>query len=184
MDLVWAELTPVSANFLVAEKWLERPVAERGAPPNLPLTRDESRRIALRAWDGLKQAEAKTIGEELAAKKITMGGNSLKWMEKTFGEAPFGTRNLWITLHGGGQATTEENDRNWKGYYGRYEFPPGSINVAPRAPVDAWNMWFVKPVDGLLERLIADMVMQRGVDPNRVYLIGRASCRERVCLLV
>jgi len=33
-----------------------------------------------------------------------------------------------------GQATTEENDRNRKGYYGRYEFPPASINVAPRAP--------------------------------------------------
>jgi pimeloyl-ACP methyl ester carboxylesterase len=27
-------------------------------------------------------------------------------------------------------------------------------------------------VDGLLDRLIADMVLQRGVDPNRVYLIG------------
>jgi pimeloyl-ACP methyl ester carboxylesterase len=64
------------------------------------------------------------------------------------------------------------NDLNWKGYYGHYEFPPGSINVNPRAPVDAWNMWFVKPVDDLLDRLIADMVSQRGVDPNRVFLIG------------
>jgi hypothetical protein len=27
-------------------------------------------------------------------------------------------------------------------------------------------------VDGLLDRLIADMVIRRGVDPNRVYLIG------------
>jgi pimeloyl-ACP methyl ester carboxylesterase len=33
-------------------------------------------------------------------------------------------------------------------------------------------MWHVKWVDGLLDRLIADMVFQRGVDPNRVYLIG------------
>jgi hypothetical protein len=75
-------------------------------------------------------------------------------------------------LHGGGQGTAEENDRNWRGYYGRYEFPPGSINVAPRAPANTWNMWFVKPVDALFDRLIADMVAQRGVDPNRVYLIG------------
>ena len=48
---------------------------------------------------------------------------------------------------------------NWKGYYGRYEFPPGSINVAPRAPADTWNMWHIKEVDGLLDRLIADMVI-------------------------
>src|SRR5256885_10271504 len=33
-------------------------------------------------------------------------------------------------------------------------------------------MWFVKLVDALLDRLIVDMVAQRGVDPNRVYLIG------------
>jgi hypothetical protein len=75
-------------------------------------------------------------------------------------------------MHGGGQGTAEENDRNWKGYYGRYEFPPGSINVAPRAPANTWDMWFVPWVDGLLDRLIADMVLQRGVDPNRIYLLG------------
>ena len=108
----------------------------------------------------------------LLARQISLGDFRLKWMEKTFGDAPAGKHSLWITLHGGGQATTEENDQNWRGYYGRYEFPPGSINVAPRAPVDAWNMWFVKPVDDLLDRLIADMVMERGVDPNQVYLIG------------
>src|SRR5581483_1239274 len=89
-----------------------------------------------------------------------------------FGDAPNGKHSLWITLHGGGQGTEEENDRNWKGYYGRYEFPPGSINVAPRAPANTWDMWHVPWVDGLLDRLIADMVLARGVDPNRVYLIG------------
>lgn len=75
-------------------------------------------------------------------------------------------------MHGGGQGTEDSNDRNWRGYYGRYEFPPGSINVAPRAPANTWDMWHVKWVDDLFDRLIADMVLQRGVDPNRVYLIG------------
>jgi len=75
-------------------------------------------------------------------------------------------------MHGGGEATADENDQNWKGYFGRYEFPPGSVNVAPRAPANSWNMWSVGWIDGLLDRLIADMVLQRGVDPNRVYLIG------------
>jgi hypothetical protein len=33
-------------------------------------------------------------------------------------------------------------------------------------------MWHVKWVDPLFDRLIADFVLQRGVDPNRVYIIG------------
>jgi len=172
LDLFWDELTPVPTNLLAAESWLDRPAANRGDPPNIPLTREESRKVAALAWAGFEKIEAQTAQAELSARQISLGGFSLKWMEKTFGDAPPGKHSLWITLHGGGQATTEENDQNWRGYYGRYEFPPGSINVAPRAPVDAWNMWFVKPVDDLLDRLIADMVMERGVDPNQVYLIG------------
>ena len=171
-DLNWDQLTPVSTNLLTAEAWLTRPIAERGTAPDLSLTRAEAQQLTALAWSQLRSAATNAAAAELAAKKVTIGDYSMKWLEKTFGDAPFGQRSLWITLHGGGQATTEENDLNWKGYYGRYEFPPGSINVAPRAPVDAWNMWFVQPVDGLLDRIIADMVTTRGVDPNQVYLIG------------
>jgi poly(3-hydroxybutyrate) depolymerase len=172
LDLRWDDLTPVSTNLLAAEAWLDLPATTRGNAPDVSLTRDEACKIAALAWAGVEKANASTAAAEIAAKKITLGEYSMKWMEKTFGDAPSGKHSLWITLHGGGQATTEENDLNWKGYYGRYEFPPGSINAAPRAPVDAWNMWFVKPVDDLLERMIADMVIERGVDPNQVYLIG------------
>lgn len=171
-DLNWDELTPISKNLLASEAWLQQPAAERGGAPKVELSRSESKLVVGLAWDGVGKEHAQAIRDELAAKKITIGQDSLRWMEKTFGDAPFGKRSLWITLHGGGQGTAEENDRNWRGYYGRYEFPPGSINVAPRAPANTWNMWFVKSVDGLLDRLIADMVLQRGVDPNQVYLIG------------
>ena len=172
LDLTWDELTPVSKNILAAETWLAKPPADRGAAPEGPLTKAEAGEISAMAWADVRKNEAAAAGEELSNKDIVLDGAHLKWMEKTFGDAPFGKRSLWITLHGGGQTTAHENDLNWKGYWGRYEFPPGSINVAPRAPVDAWNMWFVKSVDDLLDRLIADMVTQRGVDPDRVYLIG------------
>jgi dienelactone hydrolase len=124
------------------------------------------------AWENVQQSRAATATDELSAKKIILGEHSLKWLERTFGDAPDGKHSLWITMHGGGQGTEEENDLNWKGYYGRYEFPPGSINVAPRAPANTWDMWHVKWVDDLFDRLIADYVLQRGVDPSRVYLIG------------
>ena len=33
-------------------------------------------------------------------------------------------------------------------------------------------MWHIKEADDLFDRMIADMVLDRGVDPSRVYLIG------------
>ncbi len=172
LDLNWDELDVVSPHFLAAETWLNQPPATRGEAPAGALTRAEAATLAALAWAKSEQSDQAAAQAELSARRITLDGNTLKWMEKNFGDPPTGKHSLWITLHGGGQASTEENDLNWKGYYGRYEFPPGSINVAPRAPVDAWNMWFVPQVDALLDRLIADMVMQRDVDPNQVYLIG------------
>ena len=172
LDFGWSELAPVPPSFLLAEAWLARPDADRGVPPNFRFTRAETERLITLVWNDLCKARADSAAEELASKKIVIGDKTLKWLEKVFGDAPDGKHSLWITMHGGGQATKEENDRNWKGYYGRYEFPTGSINVAPRAPADTWNMWHIDEVDGLFDRLIADMVSQRGVDPNRVYLIG------------
>jgi transglutaminase-like putative cysteine protease len=172
LDFAWDQLTPVAPSVVSAEKWLAKPIADRGAPPDSALSRGEASRLIALAWSDLLKTSAAAAREELAAKEIKLGDKTLKWMEKSFGDAPDGKHSLWITLHGGGQGTEEENDRNWKGYFGRYEFPPGSINAAPRAPANTWDMWHVKWVDDLLDRLIADMILQRGVDPNRVYLIG------------
>jgi len=172
LDFAWGELAVVPAAILSAEKWLARPVSERAAVPELALTRDEVGQALALAWQDLRRTAGSAAAEELAAKSLTVGTKTLKWVERKFGDAPAGQRSLWITLHGGGQGTEEENDANWRGYQGRYEFPPGSLNIAPRAPANTWNMWFIKEVDDLFDRLIADLVMQAGVDPNQVYLIG------------
>src|ERR1017187_5745683 len=172
LDFVWSELTPVPPAILTAESWLARPVAERGAPPELAFSREDAARLISLAWADVQTNRAESAASEVAAKQIVLGDKTLKWMGKTFGDASDGKHSLWITMHGGGQGTEAENDQNWRGYFGRYEFPPGSINVAPRAPANTWDMWHVPWVDDLFDRLIADMVMQRGVDPNRIYLIG------------
>jgi len=172
LDFAWDELTPVPDSVLAAERWLARAGEERGPAPDLAISRKDVARITAIVWGVISKSDAAPAEKELAAKQIIIGDKTLKWMERSFGDAPAGQHSLWITMHGGGQGTEEENERNWKGYYGRYEFPPGSINVAPRAPANTWDMWHVKWVDDLFDRLIADMVLARGVDPNRVYLIG------------
>ena len=172
LDFVWGDLTPVSPAMLAAEAWLGHSVPDRGVPPPVALTQGDAARLVSLTWADQKKTRADSAAAELAAKQIVVGDKTLKWLETSFGDAPGGRNSLWITMHGGGEATADENDRNWHGYFGRYEFPPGSINVAPRAPANTWDMWHVPWVDGLFDRLIADFVMQRGVDPNHVYLIG------------
>ena len=172
LDFTWSEMTPVAPAVLTAESWFARPPGERGAPPDVSFSRADAARIAALAWQDVVKQRSAEAAADVAAKKVIIGDKSMKWMEKDFGNSPDGRHSLWITLHGGGQGTEEENDANWRGYYGRYEFPPGSINIAPRAPANTWDMWHVPWVDGLMDRLIADMIINRGVDPNRVYLIG------------
>jgi hypothetical protein len=172
LDFAWDQLKPVPSAVQASESWLAKPAAERGPAPEISFSRDDTPRMMALFWGDIQKQRKASASEELSAKEIVLGDKKLKWMERSFGDASDGTHSLWITMHGGGQAAAEENDRNWKGYYGRYEFPPGSINVAPRAPANTWDMWHVQWVDGLFDRLIADMVLQRGVDPNRVYLIG------------
>lgn len=173
MDIAWDQLSPVPESLLATEKLLDKLDAggsEDGS--GITFMRGDSQRIIALVWDHLLKRRSDTASSELAAKEIAIGDKKLKWVEKTFGDAPSGKHSLWITMHGGGQTSAAENDLNWRGYIGRYEFPPGSINAAPRAPVDAWNMWHVPEVDDLFDRLISDMVLARNVDPNRIYLIG------------
>ncbi len=108
---------------------------------------------------------------ELKDATIEAGGHKLRLLEKTFGEAPEGERSLWISMHGGGGAPTEVNDQQWQNQIKLYE-PSEGIYIAPRAPTDTWNLWHQAHIDPLFDRLIESYVAARGVDPDRVYLMG------------
>ncbi|RYD20221.1 MAG: alpha/beta hydrolase [Verrucomicrobiaceae bacterium] len=108
---------------------------------------------------------------EIEAKSITLGDKTLKWLEKDFGKAPEGKRSLWISMHGGGSGPAEMNDGQWQNQIRLYQ-PKEGIYLAPRAPTNTWNLWHEGHIDPLFERLIEGMIATRGVDPDRVYLMG------------
>lgn len=108
---------------------------------------------------------------EMAAREIRRGEFTLRWEEKVFGKAPDGGRSLWISLHGGGGAPAALNDQQWRNQVGLYQ-PEEGIYVAPRAPTDAWDLWHQAHIDPLFDRLIENYAALRGVDPDRVYLLG------------
>lgn len=108
---------------------------------------------------------------ELEARRIEFAGQTLRWEERVFGEAPTNGHSLWISMHGGGGAPKSVNDQQWRNQVRLYE-PAEGIYVAPRAPTDNWNLWHEAHIDPLFDRLIADYVALRGVNPDRVYVMG------------
>jgi hypothetical protein len=63
------------------------------------------------------------------------------------------------------------NDQQWRNQAGLYQ-PAEGIYVAPRAPTDTWNLWHEAHIDALFDRLIENHVALRGVNPDKVYVLG------------
>ncbi len=155
----------------VLDAWLAKPVAERGAAPTVALTKALAEKT-LKTLVAEQQATLKAERTaEIEAKSIMIDGKTLRWLEKEFGKAEPGKRSLWISMHGGGGAPAAVNDQQWQNQIKLYQ-PEEGIYVAPRAPSDTWDLWHQAHVDPLLVRLIEGMVATRGVDPDRVYLMG------------
>jgi predicted esterase len=135
------------------------------------LTKELAARAIRFSHESIVATEREKRSAELADKTIVHGDKTMLWMEKTFGEAPVTGRSLWISMHGGGEAPAHVNTKQWQNQIRLYE-PAEGIYVAPRAPTDTWNMWHQEHIDPMFSRLIENMVALRGVDPNKVYLMG------------
>lgn len=150
---------------------------------------DEARRTVDLYWEdlGLTRADAQDLIEksfkknvakikratakEVKAMAFEADGHELKIKERVFGEEPEGGHSLWISMHGGGGAPKELNDQQWENQIRLYE-PTEGIYIAPRAPTNTWNLWHQAHVDPLFDRLIETYVATRGVNPEKVYIMG------------
>jgi dienelactone hydrolase len=129
-----------------------------------------SRAVRL-AYETIVASQKEKRAVELETKTIVHGDKTMHWLEKTFGEAPATGRSLWISMHGGGEAPARVNTQQWQNQIQLYE-PEEGIYVAPRAPTDKWNMWHQEHIDPMFSRLMENMVALRGVDPDKIYLMG------------
>ena len=171
VELHWEELAPSLPELAEVGEWLLKAPEARGAAPGPVLSKERARAALALLWTGRRaRIEAERAGE-METRAVRGDGCVLKWKETVFGEAPSGGRSLWISLHGGGNAPAELNDQQWQNQSGLYRLDEG-IYVAPRAPGDTWNLWHEPRIDPLLDRLVEDQVALRGVNPDRVYLLG------------
>lgn len=145
--------------------------AEELKPCPKKLTKENVAQLTRLLFDKEIEQSRASRTAEMEVREITLDGKTLKWEEKTFGKAPKGGRSLWISMHGGGGAPTAVNDAQWKNQITLYE-PEEGIYIAPRAPTDAWDLWHQEHIDPMFARLIENHVALRGVNPNKVYLMG------------
>ncbi|MBP3867770.1 MAG: hypothetical protein J6D38_01545 [Solobacterium sp.] len=101
-------------------------------------------------------------------------GNSMKFLMETIGDPDRkGNYPLYITLHGEGSGTQEENNHEWRAMFSYYKSAVhNGIYIAVRAVTDTWDLHFRPESYPLYDRLIQAMIMNYHVDPDRVYLLG------------
>jgi pimeloyl-ACP methyl ester carboxylesterase len=156
IDAVWEQLRPVDSASVI---------------PEGPLSKEQAARVtATIAGERLAKLREERR-DEMEKKSILLGDKTLRWLEKVFGETPATGRSLWISMHGGGGAPAKVNDQQWQNQCRLYQ-PAEGIYVAPRAPTDTWNLWHEAHIDPMFQRLIEDYVALRGVNPDKVYLMG------------
>lgn len=172
IDLYWDQLGAVAGFKEQALDWLKLLPEERHlSVPEGAISKDEAKLVSELIFGKLKEDTLKERKAELDAKVIKAAGKEMKFLEKVFGEAKEGERSLWISMHGGGGAPARVNDQQWQNQIRLYA-PAEGIVVAPRAPTNTWNLWHEGHIDDLFQRLIENMVAVRGVNPNKVYLMG------------
>jgi hypothetical protein len=173
------EPTGSAAALAALQGWLDRAPGERPALTGEPfataaLTRDDATRAADLLWHDHLARLRQTRAEEMKARRLEQDGRVLKFEIVTFGTKPPAGHSLFLSMHGGGNAPPEVNDRQWANQVRlgeKYQVKEG-VYVAPRAPTDTWNLWHEGHVDGLFDRLIENLVALEGVNPDRVYLLG------------
>jgi poly(3-hydroxybutyrate) depolymerase len=157
-------------SYLAIER-AERPAIAEQSFATVALTKPDAELAKELLWDDHAAWITETRRAESDAKSITIDGKTLRYDFRTFGTAPSSGRSLYISLHGGGEAAASVNDEQWENQKVLYE-PSEGIYLAPRAPTNTWNLWHEAHIDGLLWRLIENLVAIEGVDPNRVYVMG------------
>jgi pimeloyl-ACP methyl ester carboxylesterase len=135
------------------------------------MDRNAAEKEIARLWNERVESLKTERASEMASNVFELQGKTLRWAERVFGEAPPKGHSLWISMHGGGNAAKRVNDQQWTNQISLYK-PEEGIYVAPRGPTDTWNLWHEAHIDPMFDRLIEDYVALRGVDPDRVYIMG------------
>ncbi len=135
------------------------------------LTKSDAAAARKLIWDAHAAMIQSQRAKEIADRLLRDDKLEMAFDFTVSGDKPKDGRSLWISLHGGGGAPKHVNDQQWKNQLKLYAVKEG-IYLAPRAPTDTWNLWHQPHIDRLFARLIEDLIVLEGVNPDRVYVMG------------
>jgi len=138
------------------------------------LSKIQAQRLEEKLYTDYKEGLLLSRNAEMKARSIKINNREIKFELKFFGDRSENGWELYFNLHGGGQTTKDENDRNWNRHKVLYELKNG-ILFTPRSPTNTWNMWHQSHVDTFFNRIIQNMIAFHDVNPNRIYLMGRSA---------
>ncbi len=167
-----AQGSPIQSleEWLSVDRDLRKPITDSEFS-KISLCKDDAVRAGDLLWKDHMGMIRETRSEEMKSKSISLGGKTMKFDFIVFGEKPKNGRSLFISMHGGGGAPPKVNESQWRNQMRLYK-PKEGIYLCPRAPTDTWNLWHQSHIDPLFDRLIENLIIFEGVDPERVYLMG------------
>ena len=134
------------------------------------LSKIQAQRLEDKLYTDYKEGLLLSRNAEMKARSIKINNREIKFDLKFFGDRSENGWELYFNLHGGGQTTKDENDRNWNRHKTLYQLKNG-ILFTPRSPTNTWNMWHQSHVDTFFNRIIQNMISFHDVDPNRICLL-------------
>lgn len=138
---------------------------------NAALTESDAKQAKEFLWKEIQKNESEARKKEIDSKTVSAQNVTMRYETRVYGKKPSKGRSLYISLHGGGSTSPEENDQQWRNQIDLYK-PAEGIYLAPRSPSDTWDMWHKAPMDDLIERLISNYVVTGEVNPDRVFIMG------------
>lgn len=157
--------------------WLANPTGSLTEQPfaQVPLSKEQALSASKSLLSYYQEELLQSKGAEWDERLLKADSLAMPFFYKIWGDTPEGGHSLFISLHGGGSVPAEFNDgqyNNQKHLYDSVMTSLEGVYLAPRAAVDAWNMWHQPHVDSFLTDLIRLAIVKEGVNPNKVYLLG------------
>ena len=142
---------------------------------NMPLKLEEVPAIKDLLWAKYSDEQKRDPDrvQEHNAKQIRYFSSVMRYEYRRNGSRPKTGYPLYIALHGGGGCPGHVNDGQWNHMKGLYAGSvQNGIYLAPRGITNGPGLHAEANSFPMYDRLIENMILFEGVDPNRVYLLG------------